>query len=187
MASNKPKFAPDEVVEVVETHAVALPDNPFGEVLIAGTRLRGNHPAVLGNPQFFAVSGTPHDEISVQLHELHAVERQPEPEYVRTRVLPPLRDEDAVVPCRPVVGVPAGRRLPKDDPAVLQQPDSFVDVVGEGRTRENSYQALATLTHTANDGTVSEVYQGQWIAKDDPAVARHPQQFAMVAEAALST
>ena len=72
MATSKTKFAADEVVEVVESHAVGLPSNPYGEIFLAGTRLRGNHPAVLMNPQFFAPSGTPHDEIGNQLRELHA-------------------------------------------------------------------------------------------------------------------
>jgi hypothetical protein len=175
-----PKFAADQVVEVVETHAAASAENPFGDVYLAGTRLRGDHPAVLTNPHYFALAGTPHEEINQQLRENRSIVRTPVPEEVTTQLVPPLRDEDAVVPCRLVIGVPEGKKMPKDDPAVEQQPDAFVPVAAPGLTREDSYAALATLTHTEGNGAKRNVWKGQWVAKDDPLVRLHPHQFGLI-------
>ena len=188
MADRKqPKFTADDVVEAVHSFAMHLPSLGFPLVLNEGQRLRGDHEAVQLNPQFFALAGTPHDEIAVQRQELYAVERPPEPETVRTKIPPPLRDEDAVVPCTQVIGVPEGKRIAKTDPAVVERPDAFVAVAGEGRTRENSYVALATMTNTPADGDSRTIWQGQWVAKDDPFVSLHPHQFGMLPETALAT
>ena len=113
-----------------------MPSVGGGVVIKEGQRLRGDNEVVQQNPQFFAPTGSPHEEIDAQRHALYAVERQPLPDVMRTKILPPLRDEDAVVPCGGVIGVPVGRRIVKNDPAVAQ-PD-VVDVVGEELTRETA-------------------------------------------------
>lgn len=60
----KPRFADDAVVIAwqafscdVEEHGRIRPYN-----VTRGTRLRGNHPAVRSNPQYFVVDGTPEGE-----------------------------------------------------------------------------------------------------------------------------
>ena len=182
---NGEKFSADDVVEAIHCFAMHLPSLGAPVVLNEGQRLRGNHEAVQLNPQFFALAGAPHDEIAAQRHALYATERPPELEIVRTRIAPPLRDEDAVVPCGRVIGVPEGKRIAKTDPAVLAQPDAFVAVAADGLTRDNSYVALATMTNTTDAGTRT-IWHGQWVAKDDPFVTMHPHQFGMLPETALT-
>src|SRR5262249_54467509 len=158
------KFTGSDVVECIESHHVQLGGVP--SFYIAGARLKGDSDAVKANPQFFAISGSPHADIDQQRRELHATERPPEPEIVRTRIERRLRDEDAVVAKWGVQGVRAGERLDKRDIIAQENPDAFVAVVGKGMTRADSYRVLQTMTHTDGEGDTRVVYAGTWIGKD---------------------
>jgi hypothetical protein len=181
MPVRKPqKFKPDEVVEVLDTFAAHMPSLGTAVVFKQGTRVLGNNEAVAMNPQLFVRVGAPQEEADAQRRELYAYDRPAHAETPTVQIVPTLRDEDAVVPCSRVIGVPEGKKLANDDAAVRMQRDDFVPVVGPGLTRENSHVALATMTASLPDGTTRTVYQGQWVAKDDPFVQLHPHQFGLL-------
>src|SRR5262249_13362837 len=138
----------DEIVEACQVFATHVESLGTSVVIAAGTRMRGNDEVVQANPDFFLPAGATHQEIEQRVRDLYRSDSPRPPAQPVATIVPPLRDEDAVVPCATVIGVPEGRKLPKDDPAVEQQPDRFVPVAGKGLTRENAVAALATLTHT---------------------------------------
>jgi hypothetical protein len=176
----QPKFTANDIVEAVHTFATHMPSIGTALVFREGERVRGDNEAVKQNPQFFALAGSPHEELDAQRRELYARDWSSAPAQVFTKIAPALRDEDAVVPCSLVIGVPEGKRMAKDDPAVKEQRDAFVPVVGDGLTRENSVVALTTMKHTGSDGTTRTVWQGQWVAKDDALVSLHPHSFGLL-------
>jgi hypothetical protein len=173
MALRKSKFPAGATVEAIESHHVQV-DGEAPRFILEGSRLRADDAAVQLNPSLFAVAGSPHAEIDAQRRDLYAVERQPEPPIVRTKIERRLRDEDAVVAKWGVGGVPAGAKVDRKDPIVKQQPDGFVEVAGKGLTRADSYKLLATLQHTDHRGVTRIAYKGTWIGKNDPLVALHP-------------
>jgi len=181
MPARKPKFFDGDVVEAVQSYAWHSEAIGGSVVVQVGTRHAADSDLVKANPQNFISLDATQLEHEARLRELY---RNDEPRVEPpplVELVAPLADEDAVVVCGPVLGVPEGKQMRKDDPIVKEQPDAFVDVVGEGRTRENSVVALSTIRQGAGDGSTRVVFAGQWIAKDDPLVDLHPLQFALPA------
>src|SRR5262245_23099277 len=173
----KRKFTGSDTVEAVESYH--WQDGLVPRFYLEGTRLNGDDAAVQANPVRWAIAGTPHDQIDQQRRELHAVERPPEPEIMRTRIERRVRDEDDVVAKYRVEGIRAGEKVDKHDAAVKEHPDAFVPVAAKGLTRANSYVALTSMTHE-RDGQTRTIYAGQWVAQDDEFVTLHPHQFGLL-------
>jgi hypothetical protein len=95
-------FAPDEIVEALETWAGS------GNVLVKqGTRLRGSHELVRRWPEKWIRDGASDDE---KVQARHRLRPEPEPaQHVPLAVAPkPLLDEDAVLCIRALHGAGDG-------------------------------------------------------------------------------
>jgi hypothetical protein len=194
-------FAPDEIVEALETWAGS------GNVLVRqGTRLRASNALVHRWPEKFIRDGMSDDEKVLARHRLRP---EPEPTQHVPLATPAkvLLDEDAVICIRTLHGagdgdthlgrplaLPAGARLRRDDRMVKANRDHFVPVVPAGRTRKNSVRALTDWSEyrTGDAGNfIPETdpvqrqqfgeyrrfmlwFRGQWIPRDHPIVKVHP-------------
>jgi hypothetical protein len=201
-ARKKPTLDPAAMYVAWESFATTRHDL----TVRAGTRLRGDHEAVQGWPQFFLPADTPDDEVDRhrareyyrELATVNGSARQTNPE-MDVRILEaaePLRAEDAVVAIRttglaadvtgPAIDptgqlrtVHAGHRLRRDDALVRRDPDAFVDVTN-GIARERAVVALQRVSSQAEDGTVRAIEQGQWADRDDPLVTSNQHVFERV-------
>jgi hypothetical protein len=179
VTSKKPRFAAGEAVQCIETHCSgAVPGSP---VFLVRCTLRGNHPAVVANPQYFAPINATTDEVEALRRDLYEVESPPALPHVRTPPPAALLDVDAVVPRGSVAGIVEGTRLDRNSPVVLSNPGWFVSVCPPGLTASEAFVALATCEHTRGDDSTVTVYAGQWVPRDHELVALHPHQFGIVA------
>lgn len=120
---SKSKFKPDEVVVAYTTFATD------DYVIKRGTRLRGSHPAVLRNPQWFVADGTPTNEMPGIFTGVEVP--QPEPKFYKPA--PTIPDEEAVVATVAFSvsidgvrhNVLDGQRLHRDHPIVKKEPQYF--------------------------------------------------------------
>lgn len=148
-----------------------------------GSRHRASDPVVRKNPQWFAPAESSDAEFNEARRQLHADHYALSPglveQFVRKTAERRLRDEDSLVPKYGMPGLAQGTRVAKTDERVKENPDAFVPVVPKGLKREDALVAAATLTHTDAFDVTTTVIAGTWVAKTDPAVARHPLQFTL--------
>jgi hypothetical protein len=146
-----------------------------------GTRLRGDHPTVQATWWNWLPDGHDTAEQAARFREIYPEADWRAEQYSRPKPPPPLRDEDALVCIRPVLGalsnrgekIAPGVKVPKDHPAAQRQPDAFVPVVPPGLSRDDA--VVAKYTITAGDQVV--VHAGQWLDRRHFEVERHPSRF----------
>lgn len=203
LIKSKPKLDPEKLYVRWESFGTTRHDL----TVRAGTRLRGDHDAVQGWPQYFLPAETPDDVIAKHRADAYAKElakaavsaRRTNP-ATDVRILePPVlpRDEDAVVAIRRTgrtarVGralaidltgqirtVYVGHKLHRDDALVKRDPEAFVDVTN-GVPRERAVVALQPVSNDDGSGNVRTIHQGQWADLDDPQVKANPHIFERV-------
>lgn len=207
LAAKKKKDAPDPAAMYVawETFATFGPDLTIG----AGTRLRGDHQAVQGWPQFFMPADTPDDAIDAHRRREYAREQTEAVRQSRSQAAQgsergvqileaaePLRDEDAVVairtsgqtamttgqwidPTGQIRAILPGEKLPRDHKLVKADPEAFVEVTN-GIPRERAAVALQHVSNEDGEGNVRVIYPGQWGDLDDPLVTSNRHVFGRV-------
>ena len=123
----KHPFTAEEVV--VAWQAFAFDDADGRQFTIPrGARLRGDHPAVLGCPAYFAKEGVPADEVPNMWDH---VGEAPQPEAEFYHPAPPIPDSEAVVAQVDILMTQSGRSIKKgqkyhrDDPLVKSNPEFF--------------------------------------------------------------
>ena len=163
----------------------------------AGTKLRGDHEAVQGWPQFFMPADTPDDEVdrhrqqkyAEELSKVAASSPQTSGHDVQIPERPePLRAEDTVVAIRRAGVVATGKvadptgqfrtvnpgdKLPRDHPMVKRDPEAFVPVMND-IPRDRAVVARQQLGQDDGEGNVRTVHAGQWIDRDDPLAQVNP-------------
>jgi len=174
-----------KVMVCIEPHcAGALPGAP---VYQAGTRLHADHPAVQACPDYWQPGDATTDEIAQhRASTLHGgtamLEAEPDPD--EPKVLPRLRDADAMVAvvegyAGDGVWVRVGDRLRRDDDLVKHNPDMFRPVLPPGLTRNRAVLCLTNLSESRGTETTVTVWAGTLVHRDHPAVHASPEHFAL--------
>lgn len=99
-----------------------------------------------------------------------------------------VRDVDAEVAKRDIFGPTSGRtgallileagtRLPKSDPRVQDNRDEFVPVLPAEVERDGALLAKTAMRAIDSARNARTVYAGQFVSRDDPMVALHPDHF----------
>jgi hypothetical protein len=127
-----PPFKPEEMVVAWTTFAAD--DLPLPGVMRRGTKLRGDHPAVLGHPNYFCSADLPDDEMP---NDFTYAEEPPQHEHEFVRILERLPDDQLMEATADVsyglggTVVRKGERLAKSDWRVRGGLDWFRPVIRE--------------------------------------------------------
>ncbi len=127
MARTK-QFADDEVVTSV-IGFVDCSDGPGFVAVAVGQRLRADNPIVRRHPDWFVPDGSDSLAITRARQAIETADLEPAPSLppeLRTRIVQPLRDQDALV-C--IAGSAAGQRVHRRSKAAKARPDLYVPVV----------------------------------------------------------
>jgi len=173
---------PDTIYRAV----ISFASSALPQVIQAGARLRGSHPAVRTHFEKFVPDGADDVEIWERRVALDAdrsaalAEAQPGPAPAA-----PLDDEDAAICVRPVRdsssarGANAGDRLRRDSPLVKREPGSFQFVTvgpdGQEVPRDRALVALESMSHEDVGGALTTVVKGQWVDRDHFLTTLHPR------------
>lgn len=197
MAKTKtPKPDPSVTYVAWETAYIA----PVDAVIRAGTKLRGDHPAVVHSSWLFLPAESSDDELADRRNRYMAqvlgdVAPSARHEPDRARVPEPAPDEEIVVATRgtsltagggrtagpngEALSVSAGTRLHKNHPAVRADSDAFVPVTN-GIPRNRAVVAQQRVSNQDGDGNVRTIHAGQWADEADPLVQINPHAFERV-------
>lgn len=186
-------------------------NRPHNTAVRGGARLRADHPIVQINPIYFADDGLSSSEMAKLMQDRFPAD---EPTPHKPLAPPPvqIQDEDALICIARVPGgggfnsmgqnlaVEVGNRVSRRDSRIQRHLDHFVDVVPEGRTRENSVIALTdnfetrrneegdfieetdpTLRFNNGDAKRFPVWvHGQYVDRNHPLVKQHPERFQFI-------
>jgi hypothetical protein len=166
----------DQVVTCIEGFVTsALEGGPFP--VAPYSRWYASHPVVQHCGQFFALDGTPQDELARLRAKLYAEAEQdvplPEPPPQPERRI---RDEDVLLE------IGSGRRVRKDSLEVKNRPDWFVEINPNKIPRADAVVALADLTIIGEDLKPERtIHRGQWARRGDRFAQLHPHSFVLPA------